>query len=94
MLTWVRDGDPARDERHHPERTAESIGVTDREAAQTIFASFCALPAVRAGKQRAKVVDLAGKDQWHAPTWVAPLVTDATRRALIRLGARRPRSWS
>ncbi len=94
VLTWVREGDPARDERHHPEDPAEAIGVAEREAAQRMFAAFCALPAVRAGKQRANHIDLAGKDPWDPGPWVAPLVTDATRQALIRMGAHRSPAWT
>jgi hypothetical protein len=51
------------------------------------------LPLVQAGRQRAKVIDLAGAGHWDPAGWVAPLVTAATRRALLRIGARRGRSW-
>lgn len=94
VLTMVRptvDG-CSRDERNSPERIVEAVGATDRQAAQKIFAAMCALPSVRAGKQRAKILDLAGQDQWEPGQWVAPLVTEAARRALIRMGVRR--AWT
>jgi hypothetical protein len=94
VLTWVRpDSAGARDERHRPERTVEAVGAVDRVAADRLFRTMCALPLVRAGRQRAKVIDLAGTDHWEPGGWVAPLVTDATRRALVRMGARRRRPW-
>lgn len=95
VLTWVRPPtqDEPRDERHRPERIIEAVGAGDRDGAQKIFKAMCALPSVRAGRQRAKIIDLAGQDQWEPGAWVAPLVTDASRRALLRIGARRNRSW-
>ncbi|GIH06296.1 hypothetical protein Rhe02_43630 [Rhizocola hellebori] len=92
LLTWVRD-EPERDEVHRPERTIEAIGAVDRDAAHELFRAMCALPAVRAGKQRAKVVDLAGGDDWEPGSWIAPLVTAETRKALRRIGMRRRHSW-
>ena len=93
VLSWIRPGDAERDERDRPERTIEAVGVTDREAADKLFRALCALPAVRAGRHRAKVVDLAGGDTWESGGWLAPLVTAATRRALLKMGARRGRPW-
>jgi hypothetical protein len=92
LLTLVRD-EPHRDEVHRPERTIEAIGVVDREAAQELFRAMCALPAVRAGKQRAKVIDIAGRDDLGPGGWIAPLVTAEARRALRRIGMRRRHSW-
>jgi hypothetical protein len=92
LLTVVRD-DPVRDELNRPERTIEAIGAVDREAAQELFRAMCALPAVRAGKHRAKVLDLAGADDWGPGRWIAPLVTAEARRALRRIGMRRRHSW-
>jgi hypothetical protein len=90
VLTWIRQGDQARDERHRPETTAEAIGADSREAAHAIFTAMCALSAVRAGRQRAKIIPLAGQDHWEPPGWMAPHLTGATRRALIRTSARPP----
>jgi hypothetical protein len=92
LLTWVRD-EPYRDEVNRPERTIEAIGAVDREAAQQLFRAMCALPAVRAGRQRARVIDLAGRDSWEPGNWIAPLVTAEARRALRRIGMRRRHSW-
>ncbi len=92
VLTWVRP-EPERDEVDRPERTVEAIGAVDREAAHGVFRAMCALPAVRAGKQRAKVIDLAGGDHWEPGPWIAPLVTAQARRALGRIGARRRWGW-
>lgn len=80
MLTAVRPvmpGDLPRDERRWPEEKREVVGPADYEAAQRIFAAFCALPQVKAGRQRAKIVPLAGSDT-HLAGWSAPLVTRAT----------------
>jgi hypothetical protein len=94
VLTWVRPAIPAgRDEVKLPERIVEAVGAVDPAAADRLFRTMCALPLVRAGRQRAKVIDLAGSDHWQPSGWVAPLVTDATRRALLRIGVRRKRSW-
>lgn len=79
MLTAVRPlmpGDPHRDERRWPEEKREVVGPAEYEAAQRIFAAFCALPQVKAGRQRAKIVPLAGSDT-HLAGWSAPLVTRA-----------------
>ena len=92
LLTQVRD-EPSRDEVNRPERTVEAIGAVDREAALEVFRAMCALPAVRAGKQRAKVIDLAGTDTAEPGGWIAPLVTTEARRALRRIGMRRKHSW-
>jgi len=92
VLTWVRD-EQQRDEVNRPERTVEAIGATDRDAAHHLFRAMCALPTVRAGKQRAKVIDLAGRDNWEPGSWIAPLVTAEARRALRRIGMRRRQSW-
>lgn len=96
VLTWVRvvTGDAVRDERVCPERIVEAVGAADVEGAQCVFRAMCALPAVRCGRQRAKVIDLAGQSVWEVGDWVAPLVTDASRAALRRMGVRRGRSWS
>ena len=80
MLTAVRPlmpGDPPRDERTWPEAKREVVGPADYETAQRMFAAFCALPQVKAGGQRAKIVPLAGSDT-HQADWSAPLVTRAT----------------
>lgn len=92
LLTVVRavEAGQRRDERHRPERIVEAIGAADRDGAQRVFAAMCALGSVRAGRQRVKVIDLAGNDQWEPGPWVAPLVTEAARRALLKLGVRRP----
>ena len=92
LLTAVRD-DPHRDEVNRPERAIEAIGAVDREAAQELFRAMCALPAVRDGKQRAKVIALAGTDNSEPGNWIAPLVTAEARRALRRIGMRRRQSW-
>jgi len=94
LLTLVRKEEEAhRDEVNRPERTVEAIGAVDRDAAHEVFRAMCALPAVRAGKQRAKVIDLAGRDNWEPGAWIAPLVTAEARRALRRIGMRRRHSW-
>jgi hypothetical protein len=92
LLTQVND-EAERDEVHRPERTLEAIGAVDREAADRLFRAICSLPAVKAGKQRAKVIDLAGKDNWDSGNWIAPLVTAEARKALRRIGMRRRQSW-
>jgi hypothetical protein len=92
LLTAVRE-EPHRDEVHRPERTIEAVGAVDREGALDLFRAMCALPAVRAGKQRAKVIELAGADHSEPGKWIAPLVTAEARRALRRIGMRRRHSW-
>ena len=83
MLTTVRPllpGGLPRDEQTWPEDRREVVGPADPEdpeAAQRIFAAFGSLPQVRAGRQRAKIVPLAGSDSRQAE-WAAPLVTRAT----------------
>ncbi|MBV1849353.1 hypothetical protein KUA19_04350 [Catellatospora sp. NEAU-YM18] len=79
VLTTVRPlrpGDPPRDEQTWPEDRREVVMAADLEAAQRIFSAFCALPLVRAGRQRAKIVPLGGSDVWFVD-WSAPLVTKA-----------------
>ncbi len=95
LLTLVSKEEPYRDEVNRPERTVEAVGAVDRDAAHEVFRAMCALPAVRAGKQRAKVIDLAGRDNWEPGQdgWIAPLVTAEARRALRRIGMRRRHSW-
>lgn len=80
MRTAVRPllpGGQPRDERTWPEDRREVVGPADYEAAQRIFAAFCSLPQVKAGRQRAKIVPLAGSNTRQAD-WAAPLVTRAT----------------
>ena len=89
-----------RDERHCPERIIEAVGAVDRGG----FSPRCArCRRWRFGRQRAKVVDLAGQDGWERTesgshqaarrSWTAPLVTEASGEALRRLGMRRSGSW-
>lgn len=70
MLTAVRPlmpDDPPRDERMWPEDKRAVMEPADYEAAQRMFAAFCALLQIKAGRQRAKGVPLAGGDT-HRPT--------------------------
>jgi len=73
----LRPGDPPRDELTRPEDQREVVIAADYDAARRIFVAYCALPLVKAGRQRAKIVPLGGSDTWPA-AWSAPLVTKAT----------------
>lgn len=79
VLTTVRPlgpGDPPRDEQTCPEEKREVVGPADYDAAQRIFTAFCSLPQVKMGRQRAKIVPLAGRDT-SLERWCAPLVRPA-----------------
>ncbi|GIF98070.1 hypothetical protein [Catellatospora citrea] len=72
----LRPGDPPRDEQNWPEDRREVVMAADLEAAHRILSGFCALPQVRAGRQRAKIVPLGGSDNWVID-WSAPPVAMA-----------------
>lgn len=73
LLTQVRRcdvGQPDRDERTRPEVVCDAFVTETAEQAQAMFRSLRALRSVRLGKQRAKIIALAGLDIDHPPTWV------------------------
>ena len=48
----------------------EAFVTETAEQAQAMFRSLCALGSVRLGKQRAKIIALAGRDIDQPPAWV------------------------
>lgn len=78
-LTQVRPlspGDPGRDERVHPEIVLESLPADGPVAAHVLFTAFSRLSSVKQGRQRSKLILLAGTDTASCPSiWGAPLIT-------------------
>ncbi|GAA1652946.1 hypothetical protein ACFQY4_21240 [Catellatospora bangladeshensis] len=70
-----------RDERADPELILESFAAADLAAATQVFNALCGLPMVKAGRQRAKIVQLASSDTLRTTQWDAPLLTSAARPA-------------
>ena len=68
-----------RDEQMCPELVLESSGLDEPEVARQLFTKLCQLPAVRRGKQRAKIIELGGSDTalgseaWRAGSAVGAL---------------------
>lgn len=62
VRTDVRDHDPdasgQRDERRHPEHRRQVASAVDRDAAMHLARALAACGAVRAGRQRVKVIRL------------------------------------
>ncbi|SDX97796.1 hypothetical protein SAMN05444365_101269 [Micromonospora pattaloongensis] len=55
---WA-DGEPVRDEQVAPEPRRQTVCAEDRDAAMVLARAFSAVGAVRAGRQRVKVVRLS-----------------------------------
>jgi hypothetical protein len=67
VVTALADGRRLRDERTTPEARRQIVRADDREAALQLARALAAVGAVRAGRQRVKVVPVGEPDRRNRP---------------------------